>query len=133
MCLVNYVWKVVIPIRKLEEHSIFRSKIKRLRKLQDLTQAEFALSLGLSRGNYSGLESGFVKPTNMLIKLLSLQYRIPETYWTDETNENLSLLDGSINPLSLIMEKYELLNDIYKEFVHNQILQLLEIQNKTQI
>lgn len=109
---------------------IFADKLKLLRKANNLTQAKFADSIGISRGNLSGLELGKVTPTPLLINCVSLTYNIDKDWLTDDDNEDLGALNGSTNMAALIAEKYELLDDNYKKFVENQILQLLEMQRK---
>lgn len=111
---------------------LFSDKIKLLRKKNNLTQAEFANSIGISRANLSGLELGKVTPTPVLINCISLMYHIDKEWLIDDTNDDLSYLNGSGNLLNMIMDKYEQLDDDYKKFVENQINQLLELQNKHQ-
>lgn len=108
----------------------FASKLKLIRKANNLTQAEFADSIGISRGNLSGLELEKVMPTPLLINCISLTYNIDKNWLIDESNEDLSALNGSTNMASLIAEKYGQLDDKYKKFVENQILQLLELQEQ---
>lgn len=45
----------------------FMEKLKLIRNAKNLTQAEFANAIGISRGNLSGLELGKVSPTPLLI------------------------------------------------------------------
>lgn len=103
-------------------------KIKLIRKANNLTQAEFANSIGISRGNLANIELGNVSPTPIFVNCVSLMYNIDKNWLLDDNNCDLSVLNGSTNMLSLIMEKYEQLDDKYKKFVENQILQLLEMQ-----
>ena len=57
-------------------------------------------------------------------------YNIDKNWLIDDNNDDLSVLNGSTNIASLIGEKYGQLDDKYKKFVENQILQLLELQRK---
>lgn len=106
----------------------FADKLKLIRKANNLTQAEFADSIGISRGNLSGLELGKVTPTSLFINCVSLTYHIDKNWLVDDSNDDLSALNGVTNMASLIAEKYEQLDNKYKKFVENQILQLLEMQ-----
>lgn len=106
----------------------FSEKLKLIRKTHGLTQAEFASMLGISRGNLASLELGNVKPTKLLITCISLIFNIEKSWLTDSTNTDLTPLNPSTNLTALIIEKYEQLNDDYKNFVKNQISELLEIQ-----
>lgn len=108
----------------------FSEKLKLIRKTNKLTQAEFANSIGISRGNLANIELGKVEPTQLFINCVSLMYNIDKNWLLDDTNNDLSALNGSTNILSLIMDKYDKLDDKYKKFVENQITQLLELQNK---
>ena len=108
----------------------FSEKLKLIRKTNKLTQANFANSIGISRGNLANIELGNVEPTQLFINCVSLMYNIDKNWLLDDTNNDLSALNGSTNILSLIMDKYDNLDDKYKKFVENQITQLLELQNK---
>lgn len=104
-------------------------KIKLIRKANNLTQAEFANSIGISRGNLANIELGNVVATPIFINCVSLLYNIDKNWLIDDTNDDLSFLNNSVNMQTLITEKYEQLDDKYKKFVENQINQLLDIQN----
>jgi transcriptional regulator with XRE-family HTH domain len=104
-------------------------KIKLIRKANNLTQAEFANSIGISRGNLANIERGNVVATPIFINCVSLLYNIDKNWLIDDTNDDLSFLNSSVNMQTLITEKYEQLDDKYKKFVENQINQLLDIQN----
>lgn len=106
----------------------FADKIRLIRKKNKLTQEEFAKSIGTSRGNLSNIELGNVSPTPMLITCVSLKYNVDSAWLEDDSNDDLSYLNGCDYPVSLIMEKYDLLDDKYKKFIEHQIIELLEIQ-----
>lgn len=110
----------------------FADKLKLIRKANNLTQAEFAESIGISRGNLSGLELGKVAPTSLFINCVSLTYNIDKKWLLDDSNNDLSALNGSTNMASLIAEKYAELDDKYKKFVEDQIIQLLEMQKQVE-
>lgn len=103
-------------------------KLKLIRKANNLTQAEFANSIGISRGNLANIELGNVEPTQLFINCVSLMYNVDKNWLLDDTNSDLSPLNGSTNILTLITDKYDRLDDKYKKFVENQINQLLEMQ-----
>ncbi|MCI7098315.1 MAG: helix-turn-helix domain-containing protein [Lachnospiraceae bacterium] len=106
----------------------FADKIRLIRKKNKLTQEEFAKSIGTSRGNLSNIELGNVSPTPMLITCVSLKYNVDSDWLMDDLNDDLSYLNGCDYPISIIMEKYDLLDDPYKKFIEHQITELLEIQ-----
>lgn len=111
----------------------FSEKLKLVRRTNNLTQAEFARSIGISRGNLSGLEIGKVEPTQLLINCISMMYNIDKNWLTDESNNDLGALNGSNRLIYQIMEQYDQLSDPYKKFVENQIKELLEIQSREKI
>lgn len=110
----------------------FSEKLRLVRRTNNLTQVEFARSLGISRGNLSGLELGNVKPTQLFINCVSLMYNIDKNWLMDDNNHDLSALNGSSSLIFQIMEQYDQLNGPYKKFVETQIKELLEIQNREQ-
>lgn len=110
----------------------FVDKLKLIRKANNMTQANFTASIGISRGNLANIELGNVAPTPIFINCVSLMFQIDKNWLIDDNNDDLSVLNGSTNMLSLIMDKYELLDDQHKKFVENQINELLKMQeNKT--
>lgn len=108
----------------------FNEKLKFLRKKLNMTQADFANSIGISRGNLANIETGKVKPTPIFINCISLMYHIDKEWLIDDNNDDLSILENSSYILSLIMSKYEQLDDKYKKFIEDQITYLLELQNQ---
>ncbi|WP_040198413.1 helix-turn-helix domain-containing protein [Candidatus Soleaferrea massiliensis] len=110
----------------------FSEKLKLLRKANNMTQAEFAASIGVSRGNLANIELGNVTPTPVFVNCVSLMYHVDKHWLTDDGNDDLSALNESANMVSQITTKYEQLDDKYKRFVESQIMQLLELQEKEQ-
>lgn len=103
-------------------------KLKLIRRTNNLTQADFADSIGISRGNLANIELGKVEPTKVFINCVSLMYNIDKNWLTDENSNDLSALNGSANMPALIADKYGRLDDKYKKFVESQINQLLAMQ-----
>ena len=56
------------------------SRIRLLRKEENLTQAEFSRRLFISQSYLSGLENGNEKPTDKLIRLISLEFGVDEKW-----------------------------------------------------
>ena len=86
---------------------LFNEKLKSLRQSKNLTQEEFANTLGVSRVHVTSLESGRVKPTQLLLNCISLAYNIDKDWLVDEHNEDLSCLNSSDILLKEIVENYE--------------------------
>ena len=106
----------------------FTDKLKLIRKTNEMTQAEFAESIGISRGNLANIERGIVKPTQVFINCVSLMYHVDKNWLLDDNNDYLSGLNGNANIVSLIADKYSQLDDEYKKFIENQINELLKMQ-----
>lgn len=106
----------------------FPTKLKHLRKAHNMTQAEFAKALGISRGNFSNIEVGKVSPTPLFINCVSLMFHIDRDWLTDDSQGDLSVLMESANMRYMILSKYDQLNENYKKFVEDQISRLLDLQ-----
>ena len=103
-------------------------KIKAIRKYYGMSQAEFAKKLGTTRANYSNIENGYVHPTQMLINCLSAMYGLSETWLTDDSQEDLSVLEHTND--TALLTKYHKLGKNYQEFVDRHLDMLLELQAK---
>lgn len=103
-------------------------KLTLIRKARNMTQADFAETIGISRSNLANIELGKVKPTKIFINCVSLMYNIDKEWLTDDSNDDLSVLNRANDMSSTIAKKYKKLNAQYKKFVENQMNQLLEIQ-----
>ncbi len=68
------------------------TKIKQVREALGLTQVEFACPLGVG-GNYiSELEKGKGTPSNTLLTLLKMYYKVNETWWDTDGREGAMFL-----------------------------------------
>lgn len=108
----------------------FPEKLKLIREANNLTQDKFADSISISKEQLLDIERGNIPPTPLLINYISLTYDIDRYWLFDDNNNDISELNKSTAIVSLIREKYELLDDKYKKFVENQIYQLLQAQDK---
>lgn len=107
-------------------------KLKIIRKVNNLTQKEFADRLGISRSNLSSIEQGVVNPTELFINCVCLMFEIDKNWLTDDSIEDLSGIQNCNDLKYLIANKYDKLTDEYKKFIEKQINELLLIQNKTE-
>ena len=103
-------------------------KLALIRKVRNMTQADFAKAIGISRSNLANIELGKVKPTKIFINCVSLMYDIDKEWLTDDSDDDLSILNNAEDMSSTIIKKYKRLNTKYKKFVENQMNQLLEMQ-----
>lgn len=104
----------------------FMEKLKLIRNAKNLTQAEFANAIGISRGNLSGLELGKVSPTPLLINCLSLMFGVDKEWLLDDDNEDLSALNDSSADRFEAMRQYELLDGESKKLVDDLIFHLAQ-------
>lgn len=105
--------------------SYFSEKIKKLRVERGLTQKEVAEAIGISQGNYSGLEGGKFEPSLSTLKALSDFYNefidsliqpfriIDEDDRSDFTDEELMLVHNYRN---LSDEEKEIIKKIIGKF-----------------
>ena len=109
----------------------FAKKIKLIRNANNLTQEQFAKSIGISRSNMANLEVSKVTPTQLLINCICLTYNVDKEWLTNDTDNDTDLINLKSKKQfqNLIIEKYEQLDDVYKKFIENQIKDLLKIQN----
>lgn len=111
-------------------NTAFPSKLQLIRKKYDLTQEEFAQTLMISRSHLAKLEAGIIPPSTKIIKHIALHLDIPEVLLLDDTDEDIILPEGSKFIDTLLLRKYNLLDEEYKTFVRTQINQLLALQLK---
>lgn len=110
----------------------FSEKLKLIRKTYNLTQAEFAHNIGISRVNLVNIEKGRVNPTPLLINCISFAYNIEKEWLQDDTVMETTIIPtaNKDDTIDKIMFYYEQLNDEYKKFVLKQIKQLIELQQQ---
>ena len=108
-------------------------KLKIIRKVNGLTQQEFASRLGISRSNLSSIEQGVVNPTDLFINCVCLMFEVDKNWLVNENINDLSGIQNSNDLKYLIANKYDQLNDIYKKFIEKQINELLLIQEKEKL
>ena len=103
-------------------------KMRDIFKYYGMSKAEFARKLGTTRANYSNIENGYVRPTQMLINCLSAMYGLSETWLTDDSQEDLSVLEHTDD--TALLTKYHKLGKNYQEFVDRHLDMLLDLQTK---
>lgn len=108
----------------------FSEKVKKIRTLNNMTQAQFAESIGISRGNLANIEAGKVAPTKLLTNCISLMYNVSREWLEDDNNSDISELDKSTNMVALITEKFSHLSERSKKYVLRQINDFMEWENE---
>ncbi len=87
------------------------SRIKRLRKELDLTQAEFAARIGSVQNTVTGYESGRRNPSTPVISLICREFNVREEWLKDGTGEMFKAAPSSA--LDALSEEYGLSNAAY--------------------
>lgn len=108
----------------------FPKKLKIVRNSTGLTQEEFAKRIGVSRSNIANLELGNVEPTKLLINCISLTFDIKKDWLSNDEANDLQMYNQHDDYKNIILENYEKLDDKFKEFVSNQIEDLIKLQEK---
>ena len=103
-------------------------KIREIRKYYGMSQAEFARKLGTTRANYSNIENGYVRPTQMLINCLSAMYGLSETWLTDDSQEDLSVLEHTDD--TALLTKYHKLGKKNQQYVDRHLDMLQDLKTK---
>lgn len=65
--------------------------IKEIRRARDISQARFAISIGVTQGHLSKVESGSTPPSIELLKMVSLMTNTPLAvlFWFTLTDEDV--------------------------------------------
>ncbi len=103
-------------------------KIKELRLQEKMTQQEFADSIGVTRGHITNIESGKVKPTELMINCIALMYEVNKDWLlNDECDDMNALKDPSERA---IVENYKKLKGEYKRIAEKHMEMLLALQEE---
>lgn len=84
------------------------NRFKQIRKSLNMTQKEFAESLGVTQTTISGIEKDVANSSLTLAKLISLKYNIDEDWLLNGTGEmNYFPPEWNIEDISGLMQKFE--------------------------
>ena len=83
-----------------------KERIKKLRKVLDLTQQEFADRLGISRGNIATYETREGSPGSSVISLICREFNVSETWL--RTGEGEMFVPSPNGALDALAQKYGL-------------------------
>jgi len=101
-------------------------KIKALRLKDKMTQQKFADTLGVTRGYVTNIESGKVKPTELMINCIALMYEVNKDWLLNDECEDMDALKDS--SVRAIVENYKKLKSEYKMIAEKHMEMLLELQ-----
>lgn len=103
-------------------------KIKALRLKEKMTQQELAVSLGVTRGYITNIESGKVKPTELMINCIALMYKIDKEWFLNDECVNMDVLKDPSE--RAIVENYKKLTGEYKRIAEKHMEMLLALQEE---
>lgn len=94
------------------------NRFKQIRKSLNMTQKEFAESLGVTQTTISGIEKDVANSSLTLAKLISLKYNIDEGWLLNGTGEmNYFPHEWSTEDISGLMQKFEAMKIILNNTV----------------
>lgn len=97
-----------------------KTRIKELRKALNMTQQEFASSLGVSRNNIAGYESGNTNPGDSAVSLICAKHNVNEKWLRTGEGEmfnELSEAEETAAFLGRIMRK-DMDHDVRRKLIH---------------
>lgn len=96
-----------------------KERLKKLRKVLNLTQQEFADRIGISRGNIATYETREGSPGNSVINLICREFNVSEAWL--RTGEGEMFVPNPASELEALAKKYDLSHDarvLVEEFVN---------------
>ncbi len=104
-------------------------KIKALRVKEKMTQQKFADALGVTRVYITNIESGKVKPTELMINCIALMYEVNKDWFLDDECDDMNALKDPSE--RAIVENYKKLKGEYKRIAKKHMEMLLVLQEET--
>ena len=103
-------------------------KLKILRSVLHLSQADFANEIGVSRGHVANIERGVVEPTPLFINCVCMMYRIDRRWLMDDSIEDMSYLNNALVHSKKFVETYLKLNRNHQTLLQMHAEELLAMQ-----
>lgn len=101
-------------------------RIKKIRKILNLTQQEFAHKIGIKRGAIANYEVGRNEPTNSVISLICREFNVSEEWFRNGTGEIfMNQTDFAIND-----EENEEFKTLFSDFCKLNSLGQLEAKKR---
>lgn len=90
------------------------NRIKKVRKKLNLTQREFAESLGITQANISAIENNTYNPSIPMVKLICLKYKVSET-WLLEGKGNMNFFppEWSVTNINGLLQKLDAMKILF--------------------
>lgn len=103
-------------------------RIKTVREKLGLSQARFAAGIPVSNGYIAAIELGNREPTERIIRLICVQYKVNEAWLRDEKGE--IFLSEADARLDHVVKVFQGLEPDFQDYVLEQIDRLMKLQQK---
>jgi transcriptional regulator with XRE-family HTH domain len=108
-------------------------RLKKLRKLLDISQAEFAKNLNMAQNSYSQIETGKIAITNKNVELICLKYGVNKDWLCTGTGAMFIKKDIAETPEEEeILSIFRRLSDEMKDFLLDMGRKLVKPKSSSQ-
>jgi transcriptional regulator with XRE-family HTH domain len=106
-----------------------KERIKNVRKTLELSQRDFCRGIFLSHSFYSQIESGAKNPNERVYELICNKYNVNKEWLKTGKGDMFSAPPPDVE-LEQLVEIYRELDPLFKEYILQQIKQLLSVQKR---
>jgi transcriptional regulator with XRE-family HTH domain len=110
--------------------SSIRERIKAVRKALGICQRDFCKGIFLSQSFYGQIETGRRTPNERVYELICNKYKVNKDWLLTGKGEMFSETPPDVE-LDLLIEIYKELDPLFKEYIIQQIKQILSVQKRT--
>jgi transcriptional regulator with XRE-family HTH domain len=103
-------------------------RIRQIRNVLKLTQANFAAVISVSKGYIADLEIGARMVNDRIVKLVCASFNVNDRWFRDGEGEMFT--EDPAEGFTKLLGLYRELSPEYQQFIMNQITQLLDIQTR---
>jgi transcriptional regulator with XRE-family HTH domain len=107
-----------------------KERIKAVRKALSLSQRDFCKGIFLSQSFYGQIETGRKTPNERVYELICNKYKVNKDWLLTGKGEMFSETPPDVE-LDLLIEIYKELDPLFKEYIIQQIKQILSVQKRT--
>jgi transcriptional regulator with XRE-family HTH domain len=104
------------------------SRVKKIRKILDMSQMSFSRVLSLSSGYLAGIETERRKVNDRLIKLLCSSFNVNKDWL--RSGKGKMFLDSGDEAFTKLAGLFKELSPEYRQYIFKQIELLLQMQDK---
>jgi transcriptional regulator with XRE-family HTH domain len=110
--------------------SSIRERIKAVRKALSLSQRDFCKRIFLSQSFYGQIETGRKTPNERVYELICNKYKVNKDWLLTGKGEMFNETPPDVE-LDLLIEIYKELDPLFREYIIQQIKQILSVQKRT--